>query len=208
MRNKDMNTLKRSFPDWEKLYKAEPVEKMPWFNPELDADLSDAIEALDINGGRALDIGTGPGTQAFRLAEMGFEVTATDLSKTAIRKARKMAKEKGLEIDFRTDDILATKLSGKFDIIFDRGCFHVLPPEKRAAYRETVAGLLNEGGYFFLKCFSSRETKMQGGPYRFTRKALKEALGGAFRAVSIKDTVYQGTLDALPKALFSIWVRK
>ncbi len=199
---------KREFPDWEKLYKAGPVEKMPWFNPELDEDLADALEALDMRGGRALDIGTGPGTQAFRLSEMGFEVTATDLSKTAIRKAKKAAKEKGLDIDFRADDILATRLSGKFDIIFDRGCFHVLPPEKRAVYREAVAGLLNEGGYFFLKCFSYRETKMQGGPYRFTRKALKEAFGPAFRVVSIKDTVYQGTLEALPRALFSVFRRK
>ncbi|OGP25406.1 MAG: methyltransferase type 11 [Deltaproteobacteria bacterium GWB2_55_19] len=199
---------RRAFPDWEKLYKAEPVEKMPWFNPELDSDLAEALEALDIRGGLALDIGTGPGTQAFRLAEMGFEVTATDLSPTAIRKARKAAREKVLNIDFRVDNILATRLSGKFDIIFDRGCFHVLPPEQRGVYGEAVEGLLNDGGYFFLKCFSHRETKVQGGPYRFTRKALKEAFGPAFRAISIKDTVYQGTLEALPKALFSVWVRK
>lgn len=202
------NNKRRTFPDWEKLYKEEPVEKMPWFNPELDRDLAGALKDLRIKGGRALDIGTGPGTQAFRLSERGFEVTATDISKSAIRKARKAAKEKGLEIDFRVDDVLATKLSGAFDFIFDRGCFHVLPPEKRAVYRDTVAGLLNEGGYLLLKCFSHRETKMQGGPYRFTRKALKETFGPAFRVVSIKDTVYQGTLDPLPKALFSVLRRK
>lgn len=199
---------KREFPDWEKLYKAEPVEKMPWFNPELDEDLAEALEALDIKGGRALDIGTGPGTQAFRLSEMGFEVIATDLSKTAIRKAKKAAKEKGLSIGFVVDDILETKVRGQFDFIFDRGCFHVLPPDKRAVYMETVAGLLKHGGYLFLKCFSCRETKMKGGPYRFTRKALKEAFGPAFRFVSIKDTVYQGTLEALPRAFFSVFQRK
>jgi 2-polyprenyl-3-methyl-5-hydroxy-6-metoxy-1,4-benzoquinol methylase len=74
--------------------------------------------------GTALDLGTGPGTQAMALAERGFQVTATDLSVTAIQKAQKQAQEKGLNVSFVQDDILNSTLDQKFDFVLDRGCFH------------------------------------------------------------------------------------
>lgn len=56
---------------------------MPWFNPELDEDLENALDELGLRSGSALDLGTGPGTQAIHLARRGFDVTATDISETA-----------------------------------------------------------------------------------------------------------------------------
>ena len=45
---------------------------------------------------------------------------------------------------------MSTRLAGLFDLIFDRGCFHVLAPERREEYVSTVAGLMKPGGYLFL----------------------------------------------------------
>jgi cyclopropane fatty-acyl-phospholipid synthase-like methyltransferase len=56
-------------------------------------------------------------------------------------------------IQFLVDDVLASRLDGNFDVIFDRGCFHVLEPEDRARYVETVSALLEPQGHLFLKCF-------------------------------------------------------
>src|SRR4028118_971518 len=98
-----MNT-QREFPDWEQLYQDKNVESMPWFNPDLDPDLGQALTKLNLHAGTALDLGTGPGTQAIALAERGFQVTATDLSDTAVRQAIDKAKEKGLDISFKQDD--------------------------------------------------------------------------------------------------------
>jgi hypothetical protein len=55
---------KHEFPHWEELYQQQEIESMPWFNPELDDDLENARDELELRTGSALDLGTGPGTQA------------------------------------------------------------------------------------------------------------------------------------------------
>lgn len=196
-------TTQREFPDWEQLYRNQDVESMPWFNPELDLDLDEALTNLNLQTGTALDLGTGPGTQAMALAERGFEVTATDLSETAIEKALAKAKEKGLDISFRQDDILNSKLDQKFDFVLDRGCFHVLPPEQRQNYIRVVDSLIKPKGYLFLKCFSHLETR-EAGPYRFTPEEIKDIFRSRFNVSSVKETLYYGTLEPLPRALFCV----
>ncbi|MCP3678758.1 MAG: class I SAM-dependent methyltransferase, partial [Deltaproteobacteria bacterium] len=121
---------------------------------------------LGISSGRALDLGAGPGTQAIVLARKGFQVTATDIAAAAVRKAEERARREEAEVTFLYDDIVKSGLQGHFDFIFDRGCFHALPPEQRGEYVRKTALLLDPGGYLFLKCFSHRET-MEEGPYRF-----------------------------------------
>jgi len=176
---------------------------MPWFHPGLDPDLRRALESMGIASGRALDLGTGPGTQAIALAERGFAVTATDISATAIAKARRRARKKGLAIEFREDDIVRSTIEERFDLVLDRGCFHVLAPRDRTRYIRAVAPLVAPGGHLFLKCFSHRETREEG-PYRFTPAQVRELFGSRFSILSIEETVYQGTLDPLPKALFCV----
>ena len=191
------------FPDWEQLYQEKPVESMPWFNPNLDSDLDQALTKLNIQSGTALDLGTGPGTQAIALAERGFNVTATDLSATAIEKAQAIAQQKGLDISWKQDDILNTQLDQTFDFVLDRGCFHVFPPERRQDYLRVVERLIKPNGYLFLKCFSHLETREEG-PYRFTPEEIKEIFSNQFNVISVEETVYQGTLEHFPRALFCI----
>ena len=193
----------REFPNWETLYQEKPVETMPWFNPDLDPEVETAFLTLDLHSGSVLDLGTGPGTQAIVLAERGFQVTATDLSATAIHQAAAKATQQGLTIAFQQDDILNSHLDRSFDLILDRGCFHVLPPDRRAEYVQTVANLLKPKGYLFLKCFSTQETREQG-PYRFTPEEIQQIFAARFHLHSAEQTVYHGTLDPLPKALFCI----
>src|SRR5262245_5909905 len=198
--SEDSEDEKREFPRWEELYQQQEVESMPWFNPELDEDLEKALDELGLRGGSALDLGTGPGTQAIHLARRGFAATATDISEAAIRLASEKAQNEGLEITWEQDDILDTRLDRQFDFIFDRGCFHVLAPERRVDYVRIVSGLLKAEGYLFLKRFSHLQPGEQG-PYRFTPEQILEIFSSRLSVLSIKETVYQGTLVPLPHAL-------
>ncbi|MBI1882405.1 MAG: methyltransferase domain-containing protein [Chloroflexi bacterium] len=198
---------KQEFPIWEKLYQEHEIEAMPWFNPKLDDDLKKALDELGLRGGSTLDLGTGPGTQAIQLARIGFEVMATDIAGAAIRLARAKAEEQGLDIIWMQDDILDTRLAQQFDLIFDRGCFHVLAPERRQDYVRIVNGLLKPGGYLFLKCFSHLQPGEQG-PFRFTPDQIQGIFRSRLKVLSIKETVYQGTLDPLPRALFCVMRRE
>ena len=197
----------RSIEDWEEFYKETEIEKMPWFHDAIDPDLEETLDSLGITGGSALDVGTGPGTQAIAMAERGLSVTATDLSECAIKKAHLRATGTGVEIDFRVDNILSSTLGEFYDVIFDRGCFHTLDPDNRQEYIVRVCKLLASGGYLLLKCFSHLET-MEGGPFRFTPEEIKEYFQTEFEVVSIKESLYQGTLDPFPKALFSVLKRR
>jgi SAM-dependent methyltransferase len=126
--------LSKDFPDWETLYKSQKIETMPWYNENLDSDLENELDCRKITGGKFLDLGTGPATQAILLAKRGFNVTASDLSEAAINRARNVyANEKN--VNFIVDDILNSKLKeNEFAYIFDRGCFHVLLPADRQRY--------------------------------------------------------------------------
>src|SRR5262249_1521559 len=136
----------------------------------------------------------------------GFDVTATDISEAAIHLARQKAEAQGLSITWQQDDILTTRLTGPFDLIFDRGCFHVLPAERRPDYVATIAGLLKPGAFFFLKCFSHLQPGTQG-PNRFTPEEIQPIFSRQLAVPSITETVYQGTLDPLPWALFGVMQR-
>jgi 2-polyprenyl-3-methyl-5-hydroxy-6-metoxy-1,4-benzoquinol methylase len=196
----------RGFQSWEKLYRQDTIEHLPWYWPALDPDLDAALARHGLASGRILDQGTGPGTQAIALAERGFLVTAVDVSEAALAYAARKANERGVQVNFVQDDVLASHLTGPFDGIFDRGCFHVLAPEQRAGYVETMHGLLAPSGWLFVKTFSHHQPGTQG-PHRFAPEDLRGTFGGRFDVVEILDTVYQGQLDPFPKALLAAFRR-
>jgi SAM-dependent methyltransferase len=195
--------LSKDFPGWETLYKIQKVETMPWYNEILDSDLEDELARRKITNGKFLDLGTGPATQAVWLAKRGFNVIGSDLSETAIKRANSVyANEKN--IDFVVDDILNSKLkANEFDYIFDRGCFHVLLPVDRQRYITKIKQILRNNGILFLKCFSDKERR-QEGPYKFSQDEIMDLFNKHFEMVSLKETVYQGTLDPYPQALFVV----
>jgi SAM-dependent methyltransferase len=190
------------FPSWNELYAQTPVERLPWYLATLDADFARALELRKLASGRVLDIGSGPGTQAMELAVRGFDVVGSDLSAAAVESAAKRAAARtGLKLRFVRDDIEKTRLEGPFDLVFDRGCFHVLPPEARAAYARTVARLLAPGGTLYLKCFSDQQPGTQG-PYRLSPDDIRNTFAGAFDVLSIERSEFEGNVQPFPKALF------
>ncbi|MBS1985881.1 MAG: class I SAM-dependent methyltransferase [Bdellovibrionales bacterium] len=191
------------FPDWEQLYQTSEISTLPWYTPELDADLAAELQQRNLDQGTFLDVGTGPGTQAIQLQKLGFTVTGTDLSVAAIDRAQKLS----TQVTFIQDDILRSKITGPFDFIFDRGCFHTLDPESRAEYVRAVARMLAPRGLLFLKTFS-HEQPGDWGPHRFTANDLRNIFGATFFTESVRATIYQGTLAEQPKALFAVLRKK
>ncbi|MFQ5709129.1 MAG: class I SAM-dependent methyltransferase [bacterium] len=188
---------------WDELYQEKEVEILPWFHPVLDPDIAQALQQWQIKTGEVLDLGTGPGTQAIALAKLGFQVTATDVSETAIEKARLKAKSESVSIDFLVDDISASKLQRSFDLIIDRGCFHIFEPAERQIYIAVLHDLLKPAGFFFLKCFSHLEPSEEG-PNRFRPEEIADEFRPHFSVKSVESTVYYGTRQPLPRALFCV----
>ncbi len=198
---------KKEFPDWDTYYKENNVEDMPWYENNLDPDLENEIKSRNLSRGKFLDLGTGPGTQAIQLSHLGFETTGSDLSANAIEKAKKLSKE----VNFVTDDFLNSKLhENEFDFILDRGCFHVFDIEQRPTYVIQIKRILKKNGILFLKCMSIDEKDLpeDKGPHKLSKSELNHVFSADFVVENIKDTVYHGTLNPLPKALFVVIKKK
>ena len=132
-----------------------------------------------------------------------FTYASDDLGESS---STRMSKE---DIEFIVDDILDSKLKGdSFDYIFDRGCFHVIEPSSRQRYVDQISWILRDEGLLFLKTFSAKEPSRGGGPYRFSIDEIDSIFSNRFVRESFKETVYQGTLDILPKALFVVLRKK
>ena len=71
------------------------------------------LEWLDrIPVGRALDVATGTGRNAFALAEAGYEVDAVDISTVAIERARAESQRRGREVNWLVADLDSDALPG------------------------------------------------------------------------------------------------
>jgi 2-polyprenyl-3-methyl-5-hydroxy-6-metoxy-1,4-benzoquinol methylase len=187
---------------WDEVYRSGPVEGLPWFTPDLDGDISAAVSGLGLAVGRLLAIGEGPGTQAIELARLGWKVTATDVSRVAVGKARARVAAEGVSVEFHVDDIVSTRLTGRYHVIIDRGCFHTLEPLERPVYVRNVRRLLEPEGLLLLKVFSKAERAP--GPYRFSPEEIRDSFGGSFEILEIRKAYFGGARAGGRKALFCI----
>ncbi|WP_049578905.1 class I SAM-dependent methyltransferase [Streptomyces sp. SBT349] len=147
---------------WDGFYedRSRPV---PFFVDKPDESLVSCLDRGLVTGGRALDLGCGPGRNALRLAAAGFAVDAVDLSPVAIAWGEERATEAGAEVRFHLGNAFAlagTALRGPYDLIHDSGCFHHLPPHRRVSYLALLDRLLAPGGAFTLTCFAAGEGGM------------------------------------------------
>lgn len=78
---------------------------------------------------KILDVGCGTGRHAINLAAKGYKnITAIDLSPSLIRAAKKVAKEKNVQVDFRVCDARELPFENEFDaaICLCEGAFGLL----------------------------------------------------------------------------------
>lgn len=104
--------------------------------------------------GAILDAACGIGTQALGLAQLGYDITASDLSPVAVARASDEARARGLTIRFAVVDLryLSSVFRGPFDAILacDNAVPHLLSDEEiRAAFAECRA-LLGSGGVLLI----------------------------------------------------------
>ncbi|RRO13138.1 class I SAM-dependent methyltransferase [Saccharopolyspora rhizosphaerae] len=137
-------------PFWDHFYEDRDRD-VPFFVAKPDESLVSFVDAGVLRSGRALDLGCGPGRNAAYLASKGFDVEAVDLSAAAIAWAR----ERAPEVRFRQGDVFTTNLTGPYDLLYDSGCFHHLPPHRRISYLDLVDRLLAPGGHLAMSCFAA-----------------------------------------------------
>jgi cyclopropane fatty-acyl-phospholipid synthase-like methyltransferase len=109
---------------------------------------------IDVNTSIA-DFGCGPGLYTTRLAENNADVTGIDFSASSIQYARKMAEQKGLDINYCQQNYLAFETDKQFDLITMIMCdFCALSPQQRKALLNKFCSLLKPQGAVLLDVYS------------------------------------------------------
>jgi 2-polyprenyl-3-methyl-5-hydroxy-6-metoxy-1,4-benzoquinol methylase len=168
--------------EWQKFYETGEGKKindskLPWVIPTLDETLSNALSELNLNSGSFLNVGTGLGSQAFGLKQLGFTVTATDISEDAINKAKQLYPN----VNFIVDDILSTTLTEQFDYVLDRLTLIHINEDDRSLYFNNIKSLIKPGGLFFLICLDKDQVLAPHNDMgKFSQDELDSFMGSGF----------------------------
>ncbi|MFB7123519.1 class I SAM-dependent methyltransferase [Kitasatospora sp. NPDC056273] len=146
-------------PFWDRFYEDRSAER-PFFAPKPDENLVSWLDSglLPPAPGRVLDLGCGTGRNAIHLASLGFEVDAVDLSATALAWAQERAREAGpgARPRFHRASIFEVQLPCEsYDLVYDSGCLHHLPPHRRVGYLALLDRALAPGGHFAVTAFAA-----------------------------------------------------
>lgn len=107
--------------------------------------------------------GDGEGRNSVFAAENGAEVYAFDQSETGRKKAKSLAKQKGVNINFNVNDAVNYTTDQKFDLIVI--IFLHLQPEIRQTVHKKFTSFLKDGGFLIMEVFSKKQANLDtGGP--------------------------------------------
>jgi SAM-dependent methyltransferase len=139
---------------WWDEFLAHPPRPVPFLVDWPDENLAEWFGGGLLAPGRVLELGCGRGRNAVYLAGLGCTVDAVDFSAHAIGEARKRAEQAGRPVTFRCSSIFDAGFPDRsYDLVYDSGCFHHLPPHRRKSYVELVHRALRPGGSYGLVCF-------------------------------------------------------
>ncbi|WP_319824154.1 class I SAM-dependent methyltransferase [Thalassovita sp.] len=133
-------------------------------------------------GMTALSVADGEGRNSVYLAERGLTVTALEFAPSAIRKARLLAAERGVSVDFQNVDVLRHVWPDQFGLV--AGIFiQFVGPQQRAELFKGMMASVQPGGLLMLHGYTPEQLKHgTGGPpfaeNMYTEALLKEAFSG------------------------------
>ena len=155
----------------DRIYTEMSPADIPWNIQSPPKALVELVQSGQVLPCKAIDIGCGAGNYAIYLASEGFDVTAVDISESAIAIARENAKKRGVTCNVLVADALdgLQEFRGAFNFAYDWTVLHHIFPDMRKKYVETVHRSLAPGGTYMSVCFSEEDPAFgDSGKYRRT----------------------------------------
>ena len=152
------------------------ADLIPWVNATTHPLFAGWLDknSLKGEGKRAIVLGCGLGDDAEKLAELGFQVTAFDISPTAIQWAKQRFPDS--DVDYQVADLfdLPIDWQGQYDFVLEIYTVQALPQILRQDALKAIPPLLKEGGQLLLACWGrDHHETPQGPPWAISRQELK-----------------------------------
>lgn len=136
---------------------------------------------------KVLVIGDGEGRNGVWLAEQGCNVMSVDASKVGVEKARKLAEEKGVEINAICADLTEWEWpEAEFDFVVI--IYVHFPPNIRAVLHEKVVSSLKLEGQLIMESFTPEQLNYSsGGPPVLEMLYTAEMMRNDFKSLEIQQ---------------------
>ncbi len=187
--------------DWNERYQ---FGDTPWDTGAPEEVLVDFVEQAGLANARVLEVGCGTGTNALWLASRGLDVVGIDVSDRAIDLARAKAAQAEVPgaVRFEIVDFLSTQPDGgPFDLVFDRGVFHVFDAsDARARFASQVAASLAPNGHWLSLIGSTEGPPRDEGPPRRSVRDIANAIEPVLEIVDLRTAAFDTTRADAPRA--------
>lgn len=152
-------------------------ENIFWADLEPSPYLVKWLEKKIINkeSKKACVIGCGVGDDAEAIADFGYEVTAFDISPSAIKLCKD--RYKNTKVNYVVADLFdyPKEWFESFDLIYECNTIQVLPGEYRKKARIAMSSLLKAKGYILVSCRSRNDGEKENTvPLPLTKKEMNE----------------------------------
>lgn len=168
-----------------------------------------------VAGGRALSVADGEGRNSVWLARQGMHVTAFDIAPRGVDKARALARQAGVTVEFHVSAVEDWAWTpDAFDVV--AAIFvQFAPPAVRARMFAGMLRTLKPGGWLLLQGYTPRQLEYRtGGPpcaeHLYTPALLRQAFAG-HEIVELREhdeVLAEGTQHAGLSALIDCVVRR
>lgn len=148
-------------------------------------------------GQRALSVADGEGRNGVFVAEQGLDVVSLDSSPNAQEKAKKLARERGVALEFALSDVGAWDWpEAAFDVVVAI-FIQFYGPEERARLFERLKRAVKPGGLILLHGYTPKQLEYRtGGPPFLENLYTPEILSAAFKDFKIHELRdYEAELD-------------
>ncbi|NBP16121.1 class I SAM-dependent methyltransferase, partial [bacterium] len=151
--------------DWESLWNSKGLE-LPWIVNSPEKNLLQFFNEYNELPKNTLDVGCGHGYHSSIISKYS-NVTGIDISETAIEYAKRLYPT----IKFECADILEFEVNTKFDLIYDKGCFHHLDTNiSMSRYMFKISNLLSKDSYWLCIAGKKYDELMD---FKLPRNSLK-----------------------------------
>lgn len=126
------------------------------FRDEIEQPwLSEVVPFHEMKGKRVLEVGSGPGFDAYKISLAGAEYTGIDITPENIVRAKAHLAHFNIAVDVRVGDAEAMEFpDATFDEVYSNGVLHHVP-DMEQAFRE-VRRVLKPGGRFHVILYNRR----------------------------------------------------
>jgi SAM-dependent methyltransferase len=177
------------YDSWEKVYREHGLYELPWDQPVINPCLEKMLKPAPCEGARALDLGCGTGTTSRHLADIGYQVDAWDISRTALSRAKKLSQGYGEKITYHCGNALvgAFITDVHYELVLDLFFLHHVQSSELDKYFDGIREALKLNGLFVVGVFKKtqdhnvRESIYSSGVVtHWDIEILKKKIGSGF----------------------------